>query len=112
MKKLMLLLGALALVAMPVFAGDGVVGKNGETVPIDENVPQATGGTRSYTVFYNTGGALDFAATVGGSDSGWGPYFIATWVNDTGEDILLVEFGWPCIPSLTLIALSPSVPAT
>jgi hypothetical protein len=96
MKKLTLLLGVLALIALPALAADGIVGKNGETAPLSDIPAQPSEGSRDYTVFYNTGGALDTPATTGGSDTGWGPYFIATWVNDTGEDILLVEFGWPC----------------
>jgi len=96
MRKLTLLFGMLALIALPALAGQGVVGKNGETVPVTNNPAQGGSLLTDYDVFYNTVGALDAPATVGGSDDGWGPYFIATWVNDTGEDVTLTEFGWPC----------------
>jgi hypothetical protein len=95
MKKLMLLAGMLALIALPALAAQGMVGKNGETVPVT-NAPAQGGSTILSDVWYNTTGVLDGAATLGGSDTGWGPYFIATWVNDTGMDVTLTEFGWPC----------------
>jgi hypothetical protein len=45
---------------------------------------------------WNSGGAIDTTPTLGGSASGWGTYFITTVENDTGENILLTEFGFPC----------------
>ena len=45
---------------------------------------------------YNTGGALGTVPTTGGSSSGWGEWFINTVHNDTGYDLVLTEFGFPC----------------
>jgi hypothetical protein len=45
---------------------------------------------------WNSGGAMDTVPTLGGSDDGWGSYFITTVENDTGNEVLLTEFGFPC----------------
>ena len=45
---------------------------------------------------YNSGGAIDIVPTTGGSSDGWGEWFITTVENDTGYDLLLTEFGFPC----------------
>lgn len=47
-------------------------------------------------VEYNTTGTMDAPATQGGDYEGWGTHFIARWDNTTGEDITLLELGWPC----------------
>jgi hypothetical protein len=47
-------------------------------------------------VEYNTTGTIDGPATTGGSASGWGTHFITNWTNGSGEDVVLVELGWPC----------------
>ena len=96
MKKLMLVVGMLALIALPAMAAQGVIGKDGQTAPVTNAPAQSGPLTLDYDVFYNTAGALDAPAALGGSDTGWGPYFIATWVNSTGQDVTLTEFGWPC----------------
>ena len=45
---------------------------------------------------YNTGGALGTVPTTGGSSTGWGEWFITSVLNDTGQDLKLMEFGFPC----------------
>lgn len=45
---------------------------------------------------YNTGLTMDIEPTLGGSATGWGEWFLATVENDTGNDLLLIEFGFPC----------------
>lgn len=47
-------------------------------------------------VEYSTTGAMDTPATLGGDRDGWGTDFITRWDNDTGHDVLIEEFGWPC----------------
>ena len=47
-------------------------------------------------VEYSTTGVMDTPATNGGDRDGWGSDFITRWHNDTGHDVLLEEFGWPC----------------
>jgi hypothetical protein len=47
-------------------------------------------------VEYSTTGAMDTPATMGGDREGWGSDFITRWDNDTGADLLIEEFGWPC----------------
>jgi hypothetical protein len=49
-----------------------------------------------YDWWYNTGGVLDFVPDLGGSHDGWGEWFITTVYNDSGDDLILVEFGFPC----------------
>jgi hypothetical protein len=50
----------------------------------------------AFDVEYSTAGAMDAPATQGGDVDGWGTDFLARWVNTTGRDVLLEEFGWPC----------------
>jgi len=77
-------------------AGIGITGKNGETAPYSNNqLPSPASETRT-DVEYNTTGIMDLPATQGGDINGWGSHFIARWDNTTGEDISVVEFGWPC----------------
>ncbi len=45
---------------------------------------------------YNTGGVIDFVPDTGGSSDGWGEWFIVTVYNDTGMQLHLKEFGFPC----------------
>jgi len=45
---------------------------------------------------YNTGGVIDYPPTTGGSATGWGEWFIGTVLNDSGQDLMLTEFGFPC----------------
>lgn len=50
---------------------------------------------------YNTGGAIDYVADLSGSSSGWGDWFVTSILNDTGEDLHLIEFGFPCCGTVT-----------
>ena len=95
MKKLLTIIGILALMASGVLAADGVCGKEGQTLPVQDNPAQGNSGTRA-DVEWNTTGTIDGPATTGGSADGWGPYFITAWTNDTGQDVSIIEFGWPC----------------
>ena len=45
---------------------------------------------------YNTGGSMEFVADMQGSSTGWGEWFAVSLLNDTGHDIMLTEFGFPC----------------
>jgi hypothetical protein len=45
---------------------------------------------------YNTGGVIDYVADLSGSSTGWGEWFITSVFNDTGHDLILIEFGFPC----------------
>jgi hypothetical protein len=91
----MLVLGAIALLTLPVLAADAVVGKKGQTLPVIDS-PASPGSATRADVEYNTAGAIDAMATTGGSADGWGEYFITSWTNTTGQDVELLEFGWPC----------------
>ena len=50
---------------------------------------------------YNTGGVIDYVADLSGSSAGWGEWFITSVFNDTGHDLLLIEFGFPCCGTVT-----------
>lgn len=45
---------------------------------------------------YNTGGQSGFVPDLFGSSTGWGEWFVATVYNDTGKDLQILEFGFPC----------------
>jgi hypothetical protein len=47
-------------------------------------------------VEFSTTGAMDTPATLGGDRDGWGTEFITRWDNETGHDVIVEEFGWPC----------------
>jgi hypothetical protein len=95
MKKLILLVGMIALLASSAFAATGIVGKNGETATITD--PVGVSGTSMRDDFeYNTGGSIDFIPDLGGSDDGWGTHFMAMTTNNTGQDLYLTELSFPC----------------
>lgn len=50
---------------------------------------------------YNTGGTINYLADLSGSSTGWGEWFITSIYNDTGHDLLLTEFGFPCCGTVT-----------
>lgn len=45
---------------------------------------------------YNTGGAMGTVPTTGGSADGWGEWFIVPIMNDSGQELMLTELGFPC----------------
>ncbi|MEZ4386622.1 MAG: hypothetical protein R3D98_03435 [Candidatus Krumholzibacteriia bacterium] len=93
---LSLLLAMVLLASLSLAADEGIVGKKGQTLPI-VNQPAAPAGPQMRAdVEYSTTGALDTPAALGGSATGWGSHFIASWANLTGQDVFLAEFGWPC----------------
>lgn len=93
MRKFLVLAAVLTLALAPAFAD--TASKDGSPAienPGDINFPSPT--RTDYE--YNTGGTIDFVPTTGGSHDGWGEWFIGTVFNDTGQDVTLVEFGFPC----------------
>ncbi len=95
MRKTILLIGLFTLIASAAFAASGIVGKNGQTMRITPS--SATSGSAFRDDFeYNTGGVVDFIPTTGGSFDGWGSHFMGFFTNNTGADLYLTEFGFPC----------------
>jgi len=92
--KLMLAVAILALIVSPVLA-ETTACKDGTPAKLIA-APPTEPSTIRYDFAYNTGGALDFVPTTGGSYDGWGEWFITTVYNNTGQDLVLVEFGFPC----------------
>ena len=45
---------------------------------------------------YSTGGAMGTPATTGGSNDGWGEWFITSVENNTGLDLILTQLAFPC----------------
>ena len=54
-----------------------------------------SGGVRA-DFAYNTAGALGYLPEYGGSNLSWAQWFVTAVHNDTGIDLLLTEFGFPC----------------
>jgi len=50
---------------------------------------------------YNTGGSMEFVSDMQGSSTGWGEWFAVTLLNDTGHDLVITEFGFPCCGDAT-----------
>lgn len=99
MKKTAIVLAVLVLVvATSAFASDtvGISGKSGQTRVIAPSVNSSVPSEVRAAVEYNTAGAIDTPATHGGDRDGWGTEFITRWDNNTGQDLALLEFGWPC----------------
>lgn len=109
------LLMVLVIVAVTVSIGNaGVVGKDGSTLPDRDSFPATTHSAVRAVWEWNSAGSIDAAATTGGSSDGWGTHFLATTVNDSGDDMRLVELGWPCagvIPGAWLVWVGGSMPA-
>jgi hypothetical protein len=95
MKKAILLVGLFTLIASASFGATGIVGKKGETAEITP-VIENPGSQMRDDFEYNTGGAIDFVPTSGGSSDGWGTHFMAMVSNNTGQDLYLTELGFPC----------------
>ncbi len=96
MKNLLLLISILAVAVLPAVALEGVCGKNGQTRPVEVHPHHPAGGSPLLAdVEYSTGGAMETPATTGGAMDGWGTHFLTAWVNTTGQDVYLSEFGWP-----------------
>lgn len=92
LKKLAIVLIVFALAA-PAWAS--VISKDGTTA---RDAPAIIGepGVRDIDWVYNTGGSLDFVPDMGGSATGWAEWFVTTVYNDSGHDLYLIEFGFPC----------------
>jgi hypothetical protein len=93
LRKLLFLAAVLAVVVPPALAE--TASKDG--TPIEPN----PGGTNDPSPVradwvYNTGGSEDFVPDLGGSDTGWGEWFITTVQNDAGTCLHITEFGFPC----------------
>jgi len=91
--KSLTFLFVLCLTASLAFGA--VIDKKGTDVSIIPTHLQGSPATRADWVF-NTGGAEDTVPTLRGTATGWGEWFITTVLNDTGEDLYLTEFGFPC----------------
>jgi len=94
MSKLLIAVVVLALVVSPALA-EMTACKDGTPAKWRPAPPNEPSGVR-YDYAYNTGGTLDFVPDLGGSADGWGEWFITTVLNDTGNDLILLEFGFPC----------------
>ncbi|RLI52764.1 MAG: hypothetical protein DRP09_17245, partial [Candidatus Thorarchaeota archaeon] len=94
LRKYLVLAAVLVFFATPAFGA--TASKDG--TPIEPNQPsiQSDPSDVRSDFEYNTGGYIDFVPTTGGSASGWGEWFITSVQNDTGQDLSLVEFGFPC----------------
>lgn len=92
--KLLLAVAILALIVSPALA-ETTASKDGTPAKLIA-APPGDPSTIRYDFQYNTGGAIDFVPTTGGSHDGWGEWFITTAYNGTGMDLVLVEFGFPC----------------
>ncbi len=111
MKRLMMI---VVLVAAVSVANAGVVGKDGSTLPDTPNPPANIDSPRQAAWEWSTAGSMDFVPTTGGSFDGWGSHFLATTVNTSGQDMRVVEFGWPCggiIAGEWLVWLGATMPA-
>ena len=93
LRKLLLLVAVLALAATPAL-GD-TASKDYTPVEFNPGPANTPSGTRA-DFEYNTGGVIDCVPTTAGSNTGWGEWFITTVYNDTGHDLRLMEFGFPC----------------
>lgn len=93
MKRLMLILVMVAAVSV---ANAGVVGKDGSTLPDSQNPPANIQSPLQAAWEWSTAGSMDFVPTTGGSFDGWGSHFLATTVNTSGQDMRILEFGFPC----------------
>ena len=94
LKKLLLTVAILALIVSPALAETSAC-KDGTPAKLRPVAPGESSTIR-YDFQYNTGGALDFVPTTGGSSDGWGEWFLTTVYNGTGMDLILVELGFPC----------------
>jgi hypothetical protein len=93
LRKLLLPIAVVAVVGSPAFGASAH--KDGTPTPTQApSVPSTEGGAADWE--YNTGGSIDFVPTTGGSATGWGEWFIGTVLNDSGQDVTLTEFGFPC----------------
>lgn len=110
MKRLALVLMMVAVVGV---ADAGVVGKDGSTLPDSTNPPENVASSRQAAWEWSTGGSMDFVPTTGGSSDGWGTHFMAMTVNTTGQEMQIIEFGWPCggtIPGEWFVWLGATMP--
>jgi hypothetical protein len=90
------LLFVTAVLAMTVAPAMGVTASKDGT-PIEPNPGPGNVPTGTRADFeYNTGGPINVVPTLGGSATGWGTFFITVLYNDTGHDLCLQEFGFPC----------------
>jgi hypothetical protein len=93
MLKILVTVVAVLALTTPVLAT--TASKTGEPV-----TPNAGPSEQQHQILadwtYNTGGSPGFVPDMGGSATGWAEWFITTVQNNTGSDMHLVEFGFPC----------------
>ena len=76
------------------------IDKSGTVICAAKPSPVATASRLPDADFvFNTGGQADALPTTGGSSDGWGSHFVASATNTTGQDLYLIEFGFPCAGS-------------
>lgn len=92
--RLLLTVMIVALIVSPAVAETSAY-KDGSWTKPRPGPPSEPSGIR-YDFAYNTGGVLDFVPDLGGFSDGWGEWFITTVYNGTGNNLILVEFGFPC----------------
>jgi len=93
MKAILVFLALAVLVTSPVLAF--TASKDGSPVQLNPGPPSTPSPVRS-DFEYNTCGSMDCVPTTGGSATGWGEWFITTLQNNTGSDLWIKEFGFPC----------------
>jgi hypothetical protein len=89
----------LIVVAALAFAAPALaytVSKDG--TPADVTLPAQQGPASPVRADfeYNTGGSINFVPDLGGSATGWAEWFVTTVHNTTGQQLRLVELGFPC----------------
>ena len=95
MSKTLLVLGAILLIAAPAFGATLTVSKTGEQADVVPGGASTPSQLRA-DFEWNSGGSIDFIPDTGGSATGWAEYFITAVQNTTGQDLQLVELGFPC----------------
>ncbi len=93
MRKLLLLIVIALLAASPAFAD--TASRDGTPVVVNPGTPNVASPTRAFFE-YNTGGAIDYPPSTGGSATGWSEWAIAFVANSTYNDLGLTEISWPC----------------
>jgi hypothetical protein len=93
MLRILVTIVAVLALCSPVFAATAA--KDGTpALPTSSHVVQPHQILSDWT--YNTGGYAGYVPDTGGSATGWAEYFVTTVLNSTGNDLTLVELGFPC----------------
>ena len=98
MKRLMAFALLMVIVASPVFAA--TASRTGESIAVTPSTPGDPSQIRA-DVEYSTCGTMDCVPVSGGSATGWSEWGITYNENMSGQDITLVEFGFPVCGPVT-----------